>query len=70
MPKEDVHALAPRSSDSSKSMRDDLGSEIAAVRAEMDGGQRDFFEARGDHRWTSRNTSAAGTLRGAPRVDG
>ena len=65
-------ALASRSATSarSSSISDDGGVEVAAVRAEVHAGQRDFLEAAAATRSTSRSTSSTGTLRGAPRVVG
>ena len=45
--------------------------EVAAVGAQVHAGQRDLLESgRGDPRRPPRSTSASGTLRGRPRVDG
>ena len=63
--------LRDATSAESSSSSDERGVEIAAVRAEVNAGQRDLLEAGGgDRAPTSRRTSASGTLLGCPRVDG
>ena len=51
-------------------MSERRGVQVAAVRAEVHAGERDFLEPAAATRATSRTTSSIGTLRPAPRVVG